>query len=119
MLTTPRFPYRAHYPATIFLDYNVIYTLVQIALSPSLPSTSLSLVSRAIVDVPTIRTSTAWWVAVGVYSACTFLWIVVVSVWFDLVVGFVKPWGTGGRVPIGKVYRGASSVAHVFPRAPR
>ncbi|ORY47191.1 hypothetical protein BCR35DRAFT_356218 [Leucosporidium creatinivorum] len=99
----------AHYPATLFLDYNVIYTLVQIALSPSLPSTSIRLATRGIVDIPTLRTSTAWWVAVGIYSACTFLWVIVIALWVDLYLAFIKPWVTGGRVPIGRVYRGASS----------
>lgn len=104
-------PHRAHYPATLFLDYNVIYTLVQIALSPSLPSTSIRLATRAIVDIPTLRTSTAWWVAVGIYSACTFFWVVIIGLWLDLYLAFIKPWGTGGRVPIGRVYRGASWVS--------
>lgn len=97
-----------HYPATLFLDYNIIYTLVQIAIYPTFPSTSPNLVSRATIDVPTLQASTAYWVAVGAYSLCTLIWFVVISLWFDLVVAYIKPWSIGGRVPIARVYRGAS-----------
>ncbi|KAK4048117.1 hypothetical protein OIV83_004987 [Microbotryomycetes sp. JL201] len=97
----------AHIPATLFLDYNVIYTLAQLAIYPTLPSTSV-LLRRDVVDVPTLQTSTAYYVALGVYAGCTFLWLVVVVIWLDIVRGFVKPWSGGGRVPIGQVYRSAA-----------
>ncbi|KAK4055417.1 hypothetical protein OIO90_003255 [Microbotryomycetes sp. JL221] len=97
----------AHIPATLFLDFNVIYTLAQLAIYPTLPSTSV-LLRRDIVNVPTLNSSTAYYVALGVYAGCTFLWLVVVVLWLDFIRCFVRPWSTAGRVPIGQVYRSAA-----------
>ncbi|KAM0790980.1 hypothetical protein ACM66B_004282 [Microbotryomycetes sp. NB124-2] len=97
----------AHIPATLFLDYNVIYTLAQLAIYPTLPSTSV-LLRRDVVDVPTLQTSTAYYVALGVYAGCTLLWLVIVVLWLDIIRSFVRPWSGGGRVPIGQVYRSAA-----------
>ncbi|KAL8286614.1 hypothetical protein RQP46_004142 [Phenoliferia psychrophenolica] len=106
-----------HYPATLFLDYNVLYTLVQLALDPSLPTTSSNLnssdfVPRDTIAVPTLRTSTAFWVAVGLYALCTFLWGTVVCLWLDLGRGYLSLWERGGQVQIGRVY--ANSAAFNF-----
>lgn len=97
----------AHYPATLFLDYNLIYMLALLAGTPSLPSTSLRLFHRSF-DIPTLSISTAYWVALAVYATCTFLWAFVVCFWVDFVRGFLRPWGSVGRVPISQVYRGAA-----------
>ncbi|KAI5477314.1 zeaxanthin epoxidase [Pseudohyphozyma bogoriensis] len=104
----------AHFPATLFLDYNHLYVLSQLALSPSLPSTSTSssyfsgLASRSLsLSIPHLNASTAWWVALAVYGLCTFLWAFVVMFWVEFVRGYVRNWGTGKEVKVGRVYRGA------------
>ncbi|SCZ92036.1 BZ3500_MvSof-1268-A1-R1_Chr5-3g08295 [Microbotryum saponariae] len=94
-------------PATLFLDYNVIYALVQIALSPSLPTASV-LTRRDLVGVPTLRSSTPWWIATGLYAGCTMLWIFVVCIWLGFVRGYVRHWHRGD-VAITKVYQNLTS----------
>ncbi|KDE04051.1 hypothetical protein MVLG_05490 [Microbotryum lychnidis-dioicae p1A1 Lamole] len=94
-------------PTTLFLDYNVIYALVQIALSPSLPTASV-LARRNLVGVPTLRSSTPWWIATGLYAGCTTLWILVVCTWLGFVRGYVRHWHRGD-VAITKVYQNLTS----------
>ena len=96
----------AHYPATLFLDYNLIYILAQIAMSPSLPTTA-ALVARD-VAVPTLHASTGWWVALAAYATCTLLWILAVCLYRDVGKGYIQLWGKG-HVDIGRVYAGAHS----------
>ncbi|BGP10959.1 hypothetical protein JCM10049v2_006853 [Rhodotorula toruloides] len=102
----------AHVPVTLFLDYNLIYILAQLALYPSVPPTQ-NLSARALVDVPTIQPSTGWWVALAVYSTCTFIWFFGVFIWRDLLCGFFARWrgvGAGGKnVEIERIYQGAAS----------
>ncbi|GAA5824684.1 hypothetical protein JCM11251_005300 [Rhodosporidiobolus azoricus] len=101
----------SHVVATLFLDYNLIYLLCQLAIYPSLPSPSLrNIASRALVDVPDIEASTGWWVAVGFYSACTAVWFFGVFLWWELGHELFAKWAGGGkRVEIEKVYSGAAS----------
>ncbi|GAA5914795.1 hypothetical protein JCM6882_007275 [Rhodosporidiobolus microsporus] len=101
----------AHIPMTLFLDYNLIYLLCQLALYPSLPSSALrNIATRALVDVPDIQASTGWWVAAGIYAACTAGWFFGVFLWQEIGRGLFGQWGGGGkRVEIEKVYSGAAS----------
>ncbi|GAA5979614.1 hypothetical protein JCM11641_007887 [Rhodosporidiobolus odoratus] len=101
----------AHIPVSLFLDYNLIYTLCQLALYPALPSTSLrNIATRSLVTTPDIQASTGWWVAVGVYSACTVVWFFGVTLWKEIGREYYARWGSGGKtVEIEKVYRGAAS----------
>ncbi|KAI5476118.1 hypothetical protein MNV49_000388 [Pseudohyphozyma bogoriensis] len=102
-----------HIPATLFLDFNVLFMLAQIALSPALPgpSTTTTTTTRLLIrsiPIPTLTFSTAWWVAFGAYAACTLIWLLVVCLWLDFIVGYVKIWGKGA-VSLSRVYRGAAS----------
>ncbi|CEH15760.1 hypothetical protein CBOM_04979 [Ceraceosorus bombacis] len=65
----------AHVPATIFLDYNAIYTLVQLAIFPSTPGTAV-----------------AWWVAAGVYAAFTIFWLAGIVVIWEGLVAYRRVW---------------------------
>lgn len=101
----------AHVPMTLFLDYNLIYILAQLALYPAVPPTR-NISARALVSVPTIQPSTGWWVALAVYSTCTFIWFFGVFIWMDLLCGFFARWrgvGAGGKnVEIERIYKGAA-----------
>jgi hypothetical protein len=56
-----------HVLATLFFDYNVLFSLIQVALHPNSASSSIS---------------AAWWIASGLYAASTLLWFIgVVVVW--------------------------------------
>lgn len=102
---------------TVFLDYNVLYLLCQLALYPSLPATR-NIASRALVGVPDIEASTGWWVAVGVYATCTALWFFVVFLWKELGRDYFAHWSRGGQaVEIEKVYAGAAYVRLSSPRS--
>lgn len=82
--------------------------LAQLGAHPAFPSTSVGLVARALISVPTIQSSTGWWVALGIYAGCTFLWFLGVSLLYEAYGGFMRPWAGSGRVPIGRVYRGSA-----------
>ncbi|GAA6018135.1 hypothetical protein JCM10207_006090 [Rhodosporidiobolus poonsookiae] len=101
----------AHVPMTLFLDYNLLYLLIQLALSPALPSAALqNLATRALVSMPDIEGSTGLWIAVGIYAACTAAWFFGVFLWRELGRGLFKQWGEGGKtVEIERVYAGAAS----------
>ncbi|GAA5853224.1 hypothetical protein JCM8547_000247 [Rhodosporidiobolus lusitaniae] len=101
----------AHVPFTLFLDYNLLYLLIQLALYPALPSSILTnLSTRALVGVPSIQASTGWYVALGIYAACTGIWFFFVFVWREIGRDFVGNWSAGGRpVAIEKIYSGAAS----------
>ncbi|KAL8287305.1 hypothetical protein RQP46_003757 [Phenoliferia psychrophenolica] len=109
-----------HYPATLFLDYNVLYIVTQIALFPSLPSTTASLnssdfnffqtmerpsvVARDALPIPTLHLASAYWIALGLYGLCTLLWGTVVSLWWEIGHGYLNLWGVGGQRRIKSVY---------------
>ncbi|KPV71534.1 uncharacterized protein RHOBADRAFT_50421 [Rhodotorula graminis WP1] len=101
----------AHVPVTLFLDFVLLYVLCQLARYPSVPSpTSRNIAARALVGVPDIEPSTGWWVAVGVYGACTAAWFFGVLVWKELGRDYYSRWKSGDRsVEIEKVYAGAAS----------
>lgn len=106
----------AHVPATLFLDFALIYVLCQLALYPSIPSpTSRNIAVRALVSVPSIEPSTGWWVAVAVYSACTAAWFFGVLLYKEIGRDYYKRWKSGDRsVAIEKVYGGAACVVDLF-----
>lgn len=64
-----------HVPATIFFDYNALYTLVQVALYPD-----------------TDDQSAAWWIASGIYAGCFAIWLVIVLVIWEIVIQFRRRW---------------------------
>ncbi|GAA6052932.1 hypothetical protein JCM3770_006740 [Rhodotorula araucariae] len=101
----------AHIPATLFLDYNLLYILCQLALFPAVPSpTSRNIAMRALVDVPNIRPSTGWWVAVAIYASCTAAWFFGICLWKELGRECYARWKRSNRnVEIEKVYAGAAS----------
>jgi hypothetical protein len=111
----------AHVPCQLFLDYNLLYLLVQLGYHPSLPSLSISnLSSRALVAVPDIKASTGWWVAVGVYAACTAAWFFGVFCWKEVSKVMKQNGGAGKPFEIEKVYTGAVCVSFppLFPFLP-
>ncbi|GAA5849594.1 hypothetical protein JCM9279_007281 [Rhodotorula babjevae] len=101
----------AHVPATLFLDFVLLYVLCQLARYPSVPSpTSRNIAARALVGVPDIEPSTGWWVAVAVYAASTAAWFFGVLLWKELGRDYYSRWKSGDRsVEIEKVYAGATS----------
>ncbi|PWN49332.1 hypothetical protein IE53DRAFT_363237 [Violaceomyces palustris] len=64
-------------PATIFLDYNAIYVLVQLALHPDADQTG-------------VRAS--WWVATGVYSASHLVWLIGIVAIQEALWSFARRW---------------------------
>ncbi|PWN37072.1 uncharacterized protein FA14DRAFT_9662 [Meira miltonrushii] len=64
-----------HVPATIFFDYNALYTLVQVALYPD-----------------TDDQSAAWWIASGIYAGCFAIWLIGVLVIWEIVIQFKRRW---------------------------
>ncbi|SPC63549.1 uncharacterized protein UHOD_01114 [Ustilago sp. UG-2017b] len=67
----------AHIPATLFLDYNVIFALVQIALHPDSAQSGF----RA-----------AWWIATGVYGGCVLVWLVGVVILYEWLWSYRRRW---------------------------
>ncbi|GAA6064006.1 hypothetical protein JCM10212_001401 [Sporobolomyces blumeae] len=111
----------AHIPATIFLDYNLLYILVQVALYPAFPSAaSMNAVigRRAVVPVPDLASSTGWWVAVGVYAACTAVWLFGICLVRECGRAYLRRWGGGGgRVQIEKVYDDSAAFNYACVRS--
>ncbi|GAA6016143.1 hypothetical protein JCM11491_000681 [Sporobolomyces phaffii] len=111
----------AHIPATVFLDFCLLYTLVQVALYPAFPAANSALgifTRRAIIPVPSVAESTGWWVAVGVYAACTAIWLFGVCFWNECGRGYLRRWGGGGgRVQIEKVYVNSASFNYACARS--
>lgn len=67
----------AYIPATLFLDYNVIFAVVQIALHP---------------DTFQSGTRTAWWIATGIYAGCVLAWLVGVVLIYETLWSFRRRW---------------------------
>ncbi len=68
----------AHIPATLFLDYNVIFALVQIALYPD--------------NLQQSGTRAAWWISLGIYAACVVIWLVGVVFLYERVWSYARRW---------------------------
>ncbi|CBQ68151.1 conserved hypothetical protein [Sporisorium reilianum SRZ2] len=67
----------AHIPATLFLDYNVLFALTQIALHP---------------DNAQMGIRTAWWIALGIYAGCVLIWLLGVVVLYEGFWSFRRRW---------------------------
>ncbi|KAN0060188.1 hypothetical protein ACQY0O_007516 [Thecaphora frezii] len=81
----------AHVPATLFLDFNAIFVLVQVALHP---------------DANQAGVRTAWWVATGVYGACSVCWFVGVVVIYEVLWQYARRW-TNERPLVLPIYLSA------------
>lgn len=67
----------AHIPATLFLDYNVLFALTQIVLHPDNTQTGIR---------------TAWWIALGIYAGCVLFWLVGVVILYEGFWSFRRRW---------------------------
>ncbi|KAH8917036.1 hypothetical protein BT69DRAFT_1339510 [Atractiella rhizophila] len=84
-------------PLTIFFDFNVLYSLVQIAIHPSSIVTSTS----------SSRPSRGWYLCVGVYALCFLLWLSLVII-YEYLVLYRRTWkSNGGHPTILSVYLSA------------
>lgn len=79
--------YFAHVPLTLFLDVNVLYALVQIALHPTNETST-----RDGDNIQGTPRSSPWWIAVGLYALSTFFWFFVVFSIHDLYYRHFKVW---------------------------
>ena len=101
-----------HIPVTLFLDYNHLYIISQLAISPTLPT----LLAPRALQVTKLDASTAWWIAIALYASSTVIWIIGIVVIREFWGGYLKIWrfGLGKRqVDLKTVY---SSTA-AFDRA--
>lgn len=64
-----------HVPATIFFDYNALFTLVQVALYPDANDQSAP-----------------WWIATGIYAGCFAIWFVVILIFWEIVIQYRRRW---------------------------
>lgn len=77
----------AHIPVTLFLDYNVLYALAQIALHPT-PSNipagnpNISGQPRAI----------PYWIALGFYAASTLIWLIALVIIYEVWYSYFRTW---------------------------
>lgn len=66
-----------HIPITLFLDFNVIFALTQIALHP---------------DDAQDGWRTAWWIATAIYAGSVFVWLVGVVVIYETLWSYRRRW---------------------------
>jgi hypothetical protein len=79
--------YFAHVPLALFLDVNVLYALVQIALHPA--AVTYTGDGGNIQGKPRLH---PWWIAIGLYAFSTFIWFFVVLLLHDLYYRNFKVW---------------------------
>lgn len=79
--------YHLHIPLTLFLDFNAVYALVQIASQPT-PQDSAT-TGTGIQSEPRVN---PWWIAVGFYALSTLTWLVVVVILHDIWYSYQKVW---------------------------
>lgn len=94
---------RLHIPITLFLDYNHLYIISQLALSPALPT----LLTPRALQVGKLDASTAWWIAIAIYALSTVIWLVGIVAVREFYGGYLKIWrfGLGKRqVDLKEVY---------------
>ena len=65
----------AHVPATIFFDYNSLYSIVQVAVYPE-PGES----------------GAPWWIATAIYAAALLVWAVGVVIVWELLIEYRRRW---------------------------
>ncbi|CAD6908472.1 unnamed protein product [Tilletia controversa] len=73
----------AHVPVTIFLDYNAVFILIQIASGPETSADGVGAVSG---------TGAAWWFALGVYAVADVAWLLGVVVLYEGFLQFGRTW---------------------------
>jgi len=88
--------YFAHVPLTLFLDYNVIFTLVQIALHPYPINNPLDLGASDQAEISTKPLLNSWWFAVGLYCSSTLTWFFGVFLLFEIFWSFRRRWNDHG-----------------------
>lgn len=97
----------------MFLDYNIIFIVTQIAIYPTLPFSTTSIGSfdisssavREALVVPTAHgPAAAYWASLGIYGTCSFIWVTIICVWMDLGSGYLGLWGLGGRSRVQAIY---------------
>jgi len=79
--------YFAHIPVTLFLDFTILYALVQIALHPTTEGQAVN--GGSIQGSPRIN---PWWIGVGIYALSTIIWFFVVFLIHDLYYCHFKVW---------------------------
>jgi hypothetical protein len=80
--------YFAQIPVSLFVDFNVLYALIQIALHPTPDGLSATL-NGVIQAQPRVN---PWWIAVGFYALSTFVGLVAVFGIHDLYYSYYKRW---------------------------
>ncbi|KAE8256175.1 hypothetical protein A4X13_0g2792 [Tilletia indica] len=73
----------AHVPVTIFLDYNAVFILVQIASNPETSSDGVGAVSA---------TGAVWWFALSIYALADVAWLVGVVIVYEGLLQFGRRW---------------------------
>ncbi|KAL9934036.1 hypothetical protein V8E36_007118 [Tilletia maclaganii] len=81
----PLFVY-AHAPLTVFLDYNTIFVLTQIASAPETGGDGGDVVSAS---------GTVWWFALALYGLADLGWLVGVVILYEGVFHFARRWSVG------------------------
>lgn len=99
----------------LFLDYNLIYILSLVALSPILPSSlpqqyfpsHIAITHLAqLIQVPAVQSSTAYWIALASYILTSLIWLLGVCVWRNI--GVWRRLWEGGNGEIEGIYRNAA-----------
>lgn len=86
----------AHIPITLFLDFNVVFALAQIALHP---------------DNVQSGTRAAWWIALGIYNACILIWLLGVVVVYEGFWSFARRW-TVSQPLVMPIYLSSPAFVH-------
>jgi hypothetical protein len=69
----------AHVPVTLFLEYNTLFSIVEVAAYP---------------EAGQGDTSAAWWIATGIYSAAFIAWLVGVVIVWEIIVEYQRRWSS-------------------------
>ncbi|KAK0524249.1 hypothetical protein OC842_005891, partial [Tilletia horrida] len=75
----------AHVPATVFLDYNAIFVLAQIASKPETSPDGVGAVSGS---------AAVWWFALAVYALSDLIWLIGVTFVYEGLMQFGSKWST-------------------------
>lgn len=96
--------YFLHVPITLYLDYSVLYALIQIALHPDAIPAEEGEGNRKLADgvglIDGTTRASPWWIAVGFYALSTFCWFFIVFLLHDLYWAYYKRWNEcESRIP--------------------
>lgn len=115
--------YFGHVPITLFLDFNILYALIQIAAHPEYGGQGDEF--GYIQASPRVN---PWWIAVGFYALSTMTWFVVVLILHDLYYFHFKVWNNrkylSGNIlrpslALGSLgFLGNPSIIKIFTAAP-